>query len=212
MKCPLSPHLRSFVALAPGFADLPSRLCWFPNLSGNPLLNVATKFLDRWSSFLLAFGVVMCLESLCTIEWSFPYCSSQEDGPAAAVFGMPFPYIQWGGVSSLEYDFMPLVYALNVIALLALAWPLTGLLLRPFGERRSGIRIALGTIGLALALVVLASTAFLIGVGAWQPTASIRLDGQDTYFDLRPLRFTMNDLHYGCTPSHAWFPIRLIQK
>jgi hypothetical protein len=62
-------------------------------------LNVATKFLDRWSSFLLAFGVVMCLESLCTIEWSFPYCSSQEDGPAAAVFGLPFPYIRWAGAS-----------------------------------------------------------------------------------------------------------------
>jgi hypothetical protein len=164
-------------------------------------LNVATKFFDRWSSFLLAFGVVMCLESLCTIEWSFPYCSSQEDGPAAAVFGMPFPYIRWAGASSLEYDFMPLVYALNVLVLFALAWPLTRLLLWSFVERRSGIRTALGTIGLALTLVVLAGIAFLIGVGAWQPTASIGLYGQDTYFDLRPLWFTINDLHYECTPS-----------
>jgi hypothetical protein len=175
-------------------------------------LNVAAKFLDRWSSFLLAFGVVMCVESLCTIEWSFPYCSSQEDGPAAAVFGMPFPYIWWSGVSSLEYDFMPLVYALNVLALLAVAWPLTRRLLRSFGERRSGIRAALGTIGLALALVVLAGIAFLIGVGAWRPTAFIGLYGQDTYFDLRPLRFTINDLHYECTPSHAWFPNGWIRK
>ena len=175
-------------------------------------MNVAAKFLDRWSSFLLAFGVVMCLESLCTIEWSFPYCSSQEDGPAAAVFGMPFPYIQWSGVSSLEYDFIPLVYVLNVLALLALAWPLTRLLLRFFVERRNGIRIVLGTIGLAVALVVLAGIAFLIGVGVWQPTASIRLYRQDTYFDLRPLRFTINDLHYECTPSHAWFPNGWIRK
>jgi hypothetical protein len=167
-------------------------------------LNVATKFLDRSSSFLLALGVVMCLESVYTIEWSFPYCSSQEDGPAAAVFGMPFPYIRWGGYSSLEYDFMPLVCALNVLALLTLAWPLTRLLFRSFGERRNGIRIALGTIGLAFTLVVSAGIAFLIGVGAWQPTASI-MYGQDTYFDLRPLRFTMNDLHYECTPSQAWW-------
>jgi hypothetical protein len=171
-------------------------------------LNVATKFLDRSSSFLLALGGVMCLESLYTIEWSFPYCSSQEDGPAAAVFGMPFPYIRWGGASSLEYDFMPLVCALNVLALLALAWPLTRLLLRSFGERRNGIRIALGTIGLALALFVFAGIASLIGVGAWQPTTSIRLYGQDTYFDLRPLRFMRIDLHYECTPSQAWFPHR----
>jgi hypothetical protein len=171
-------------------------------------LNVATKFLDRSSSFLLALGVVMCLESLYTIEWSFPYCSSQEDGPAAALFGMPFPYIRWGGASSLEYDFMPLVCALNVLALLALVWPLTRRLLRSFGERRSGIRIALGSIGLALALFVFAGIASLIGVGAWQPTASIRLYGQDTYFDLRPLRFMRIDLHYECTPSQAWFPHR----
>jgi hypothetical protein len=176
-------------------------------------LNVATKFLDRSSSFLLALGVVMCLESLYTIEWSFSYCSSQEDGPAAAVFGMPFPYIRWGGVSSLEYEFMPLVSALNVLTPLALAWPMTRLLLWSLGERRSGIRIVLGVIGLALALVVSADIALLIGVGAWQPTASIRLDEQDTYFDLRPLRFTMNDLHYECIPSQAWFvPESRIQK
>jgi hypothetical protein len=83
---------------------------------------------------------------------------------------------------------------------------MTRLLVWSLGERRSGIRIVLGAIGLALALVMLADIAFLIGVGAWQPTASIRLDGQDTYFDLRPLRFTMNDLYHECMPSQAWFP------
>jgi hypothetical protein len=175
-------------------------------------LNVAAKLLDRSSSFLLALGVVMCFGSFYTIEWSFPYCSSQEDGPAAAVFGMPFPYIRWAGASSLEYDFMPLVCALNVLALLALAWPLTRLLLRSFGERSRGMRIVLGIIGLALALVVSAGIAFAISVGAWQPTASIAPDGRDTYFDLRPVRLTMNDLHYECTPSQAWFPNRRIQQ
>jgi hypothetical protein len=170
------------------------------------------KFLDRWSSFLLALGIVMCLEARYTIEWSFPSCSSQEDGPAAAVFGMPFPYFQWGSVSSLEYDFIPLVYALNVLALSALFWPLIRHLLRSFAGRRSGIRTALGASGLALALVVLVGISFLIGIGAWRPTAHMRLYGQDTYFDLRPLRFTLNDLHYECTPSQTWFPDRWVPK
>jgi hypothetical protein len=164
---------------------------------------MATRFLDRWCSFLLALGAAMCLEQLYTIEWTFPYCASQQDGPAAAVFGMPFPDIQWGGASSLEYDFMPLVYTLNVLALLVLVWPLTRLLLRSFGVRRSGIRTTLGAIGLAIALVMLAGIATLIGVGALRPTAAIRLYGQDTYFDLRPLRFRINDLHYACTPPRA---------
>lgn len=163
---------------------------------------MATKFLDRWSSFLLAFGIALCFEWLFTIEWSFPYCASQEDGPGSAVFGMPFPYIRWGGVSSLEYEFMPLVYAFNVLALLALCWPLMRVALRSFGEKRSGIRTILGTIGLALSLVVLVDKALLINSGAWRPTAYIRPSGQDTYLDLRPVRFTLNDLHYACTPPH----------
>ena len=186
------------------FGCLSSYLAGFRNPSGNPLLKMAIKFLDRWSSFLMAFGVVLCLEWLVTIEWSFPYCSSQEDGPAAAVFGMPFPYIRWGGVSSLEYDFMPLVYVFNALVPLAIFWPLMRVVLWSFGERRSGIRTTLGAIGLALALVVLADMTFLISIGAWRPTAYIGLYGQDTFFDLRPLRFTLNDLHYECTPSQAW--------
>lgn len=124
------------------------------------------------------------------------------------MFGLPFPYIQWGGVSSLEYDFMPLAYAFNILALLGLFWPLTRMLLRSFGGRWSGIRPALGAAGLVLALVVSAGVALLIDSGAWRPTAYISLYGQDMYFDLRPLRLTLNDLHYECTPSQAWFPHR----
>jgi hypothetical protein len=176
------------------------------------VLKVLTKLLDRGSSFLLALGLVMGLELMCTIEWTFPYCSLQDDGPAAAIFGLPFPYIRWSGVSSLVYEFMPWVYALNVLTLLVLAWPLTWLFLRTFGARRRRLRIALSTIGLALALIVSAGIAQLIVVGAWQPTASMRLYGQDTYYDPRPVRFTLMDLHYECTPSQTWFPNRAIQK
>jgi hypothetical protein len=170
--------------------------------------NVVIRFLDRSSSFFLALGVVMVLESLCSIEWTFPYCTSQEDGPASAVFGMPFPYVRWGGVSSLEYDFIPLLYVLNNLALLALAWPLARRLLRSFDARWRSLRIALGSIGLALALVVLAGIAELTGYGLWQPTTSLNPYGPDGYFDLRPLRFTWLDLHYECTPSETWFPRR----
>ena len=78
---------------------------------------------------------------------------------------------------------------------LPLAWRLTRLLLRSFGERRSGIRIALGIIGSTLALVMLAGLALRMSIGAWRPTASLGLYGHEKYFDLRPVRFTVNDLH-----------------
>lgn len=175
-------------------------------------LNAAAKFLNLWAALLLALGIVMCLQSLYTIEWSFPYCSSQTDGPASAVFGMPLPYIRWTGVSSEEYAFMPLVYVLNVLVLSALAWPLTRLLLRRLPEKRSSIRTGLGLTGFTLALVVTAGVAVLMSIGAWRPTSSLALYRGDTYFDLRPVRFTLNDLHYECTPSPTWFPNRSIRK
>lgn len=159
----------------------------------------------------MALGIMMCVQSFYTIEWSFPYCLSQADGPASAVFGMPLPYIRWSGSSSLEYWFMPLVYVINVLALSALAWPFTRLFLRLLGGR-PGIRTSFGLIGLTLALLVTASLAFSVCVKAYRPTASLRLFPYDTYFDLRPIRFTVNDLHYQCTPSPAWFPDRSTTK
>lgn len=45
-----------------------------------------------------------------------------------------------------------------------------------------------------------------MSIGAWRPTSSLALHGYYTYTDLRPIRFTMNDLHYYCTPSPKWFP------
>jgi hypothetical protein len=169
-------------------------------------MNAATKFLNRRSALLLALGIVMCLQSFYTIEWSFPYCSSQADGPASAAFGMPLPYIQWSGVSSLEYDFLPLVYILNVLLLLMLAWPITSLLLRKLPEKRSSIRTGLGLVGIALAFLVTAGVVLLVSIGAWRPTSSLTRKGYYSYSDFRPIRFTVNNLHYYCTPSPAWFP------
>ncbi|MGA3130425.1 MAG: hypothetical protein ABSD59_06470 [Terracidiphilus sp.] len=168
-------------------------------------MKTVSEFLNRWAAFLLALGIVMCFQSRYTIEWSYPYCSSQADGPASAVFGMPLPYMQFSGVSSAEYYFVPLLYVLNVLVLTTLAWPLTRLLLRRLPERRAGIRIGLGLTGLTLALIVSAVLVSLVRVGAWLPRASLGLHGYYTYSDFRPVRFTFNDLHYDCTPSSWWF-------
>lgn len=169
-------------------------------------LNRATHFFDRWSALLLALGSVMCVESFFTIEWSFPYCSSQVSGPASAVFGMPLPYIQWSGASSLEYEFVPLAYLLNVLLLLTLAWPITRLLLRKLSEKRSGIRVGLGVAGLTVTVLITVVVVWLMSVGAWRPTSSLTRPPYYTYSDFRPIRFALNDLHYDCTPAPGWFP------
>jgi hypothetical protein len=168
--------------------------------------NRATRFLNRRSAPLLALGIVMCIQSFYTVEWSFPYCSSQADGPASAVFGMPLPYIQWSGVSSLEYEFMPLVCVLNVLLLLTLAWPITSLLLRRLPQGRSSLRTGLGLTGFTLTFLVTAGVVLLMGIGAWRPRLSLAQRPYYTYSEFRPIRFTVNDLHYNCTPSPGWFP------
>ena len=47
-------------------------------------------------------GCAGAIDEAVHLEWSFPYCANMFDGPAYAFFGFPFPYIQFGGASSLE--------------------------------------------------------------------------------------------------------------
>ena len=65
-----------------------------------------------WAIFL-----AILLNSLIAIEWSHPYCNILDNGPAQAAFGFPFPYMQWTGVSSIEYTYMPSAYVLNILIL-----------------------------------------------------------------------------------------------
>jgi len=79
--------------------------------------------LNRLPGILLTLGLVAWIQEIFSIEWSFPYCSDQADGPASAVWGMPFPYIRWSTVSSMEYFWMPAVFILNIAVLFAIAYP-----------------------------------------------------------------------------------------
>jgi len=164
----------------------------------------SATLLARFSPLLLALGAMLWLEAFYTIEWSFPYCLRQADGPASAVFGMPLPYIRWSMVSSLEYLYMPLVYAINILLLSALAWPLAAVATRPLARR---VRVALGALGAILIFVPVALHLFLVSAGAWRATDSIATL-PDAYADFRPVRFMANDGHYRCTPAPQWFAAR----
>src|SRR4051794_18181766 len=96
--------------------------------------------ITRHPSFLLTLGLVGWLEAIFTIEWSFPYCSSQEDGPASAVFGMPLPYIRWTGVSSMEYEFMPSILIVNIVILSAVAFPFVSWAVKKIASPNRGRR------------------------------------------------------------------------
>ena len=98
-------------------------------------------FLAARASLLLTFGLVALFERLVTLEWSLPYCMNPEDGPAHAAAGLPLPYETYGGVSSMEFAFMPHVYLANLAILSLLAYPIVRVGLRRIG-RVPGLRAA----------------------------------------------------------------------
>lgn len=170
------------------------------------MLRRSSNLMFRFPAVLLAIACAFLLETFFTIEWSFPKCS-QTDWPAPAVFGMPFPYIAWTTVSSMEYGMMPHVYVIDIACLALLIWPFTALLvgaIAPPGRDRTRVWIA--SAGLVLSALMVGRIAMLVGIGMWRPTLNTVAGVYTRYRDLRPMRFTANDLHYDCTPSPDWFP------
>ncbi|MDC0672226.1 hypothetical protein [Nannocystis radixulma] len=165
------------------------------------------NLLRRHAPLLVAAALAVGLESLVTVEWSFPYCSSQEDGPASAVYGFPLPYIRWGGYSSLIYIFMPAAHLADLILLTCAVY----LLIRRFVRRMAPPehprrRTILGLMGAALLVIAGLQEVFLIAVAERVPVLSIADDAYGYYTELRPVALTSSDLSDRCTPSAWWFP------
>lgn len=163
---------------------------------------------NRRTPVLLTIGLVLWLESLVTVEWTYTYCLSQTDGPAYAAYGMPLPYWMRNGVVSLEHDFMPLAYILNVIVLCLLMFPAVRRILK-YGifSRSKWLRKALGIVGGLMLLSHIALTGLLVSSGFYRPQKSLGLEGYYRYADFRPVRFGfIKSNAAGCTPSRFWFP------
>ena len=159
------------------------------------------ELLRRYAPLLVAAALAIGLEWLVTVEWSFAYCSSQEDGPASAIYGFPLPYIRWGGYSSLIYVFMPAAYLANLTLLTYAAYLLIRRLVNRMHPRR---RTILGLVGAAFLAIAGLRAIFLIAVGARVPVLSMADDGYST--ELRPVALTLDDSRDSCTPSAWWFP------
>lgn len=156
----------------------------------------------RVAKLALAFGVACVLESFFTIEWSYPYCSNPDSGPAYPVMGMPMPYTVFGGVSSLEYIFMPHVYAANLLLLTAFVYPVSTWLVR--SKLRAKVAGAAGLAGAGFAGVLLALG---LGIGALIPVGSIADGGFMRYEELRPVALGFYPAGMDrCKPSRFWFP------
>jgi len=158
--------------------------------------------LVRLTAPLLAVAASSWIVALVSLEWSFPYCLSQEDGPATAVYGFPLPYTRMSLVSSAVDDFMPHVYLLNV-AIVATALLFAARTLRVRPPRRPALT---ATVAAALLGVQVLLQGAALASGFLNPTMSIGDSSYGLYSELRPVSVGILRINYECTPSRWWFP------
>lgn len=164
-----------------------------------PMLTRMCINLHRYATELFTVALITFCEMFYTIEWSSSYCANQSDGPTSAAFGIPFPYWHFGGSSSLEYDFMPQIYILNIVVLWVILFPLIRWIIN-FLVTNKKYKTILGFIGLSMIFCRAALFIFLLFIGVNNPTLTIG-DSSEPYFDFRPVKFISSDGHYDCTSS-----------
>lgn len=166
------------------------------------------------SLLLLATGLVLVLQTVVTLEWSYPYCLDPQDGPALPMYGFPLPYYASSVASSLHWDFMPHILVLNV---LILALPLYGFirwLLPSSGLPRWGMWLSAISGGVVTGLYLLVLI-YLCFSGTWSVTPDASAGAgiaayQETsgYLTARPVRLVLlwdTEPVADCPRSDFWF-------
>ena len=153
---------------------------------------------------LLAIGSAWWVDKLATIEWSYPYCSVLDDGPAGAVFGFPFPHRQASIVASASDIFIPWLYVVDLVLIAGLLFVLL-LPLVAWLEKRHAL---LCKFLVATSAVVLIATAapfetWVVYNGISSPTDSF--SGNLNYSELRPVALRILGRQRDCTASPFWF-------
>ena len=156
-----------------------------------------------WAIFVSIF-----INSMVTVEWSHPYCNDQHSGPAHAAFGFPLPYTQWGGVSSMEYLFMPHIYVLNLTLIGLWTFVVIKRIVNKIILSNSALHFGLwiGGIILAFSMVIIEIAKFFSVYAVFVTTIGDEIYNHP-YFSYRPVG--IDSIHYDCKPSEYWFgPIK----
>ena len=159
----------------------------------------------RWGLVAAAVGAAWWIEKLVTLEWSYPYCSVLDSGPAGAVRGFPLPYEQGSVVTSATNFFIPWLYVINLAAIAGGVF----LLLLPSASRlgASYPRLRRLMVSVAAALLLVTAVAFeaaVLSMGVWRPISSF--SGAPYYNELRPVAVRVLGRPRDCTASPFWFP------
>jgi lysylphosphatidylglycerol synthetase-like protein (DUF2156 family) len=166
---------------------------------------IKTRTTGRWE-LLLALGGAWWNEKLFTLEWSYPYCTILYDGPAAAVYGFPFPYQQASIATSATDFFIPWLYVINLALIAGGILILLRTLLSPFETSNSRWwKFIIGSAGTVLLILAVSFEVFVLTIGVWRPTSS--LSESFNYSELRPVGVRIYEHRSrDCTASSFWFP------
>ena len=144
-----------------------------------------------------AISAAVAVNLFVPLRWWHPYCHDQADGPGYAAIGLPLPYAEPTGASSMEYFFMPHVYLLDVLLLAGLAHLLTA-------KRAATLRLSREQV--SRMITVGGSVTFLVVIGLqamtfttdWWPVMSIA-DKPDRYLDYRPMFLVDPAADHACS-------------
>ena len=153
---------------------------------------------DVWAAGLAwAVSLSFILVALVPFAWWHPYCDRMDDGPGYFGYGLPFPFRAFSGVSSLEYNFLPWVYLLDLVLITALFLPKTILVARKVRAMSRLAAYSLATVGILLVAVLVWINAWAISNQLWIPSQTLDSTG-DKYFSYRPWLVMRVSGHHAC--------------
>ena len=151
-----------------------------------------------WAAGLAwAVSLSFILVAFVPFAWWHPYCDRMDDGPGYFGYGLPFPFRAFSGVSSLEYNFLPSVYLLDLVLMMALFLPKTILVARKVRAMSRFGAYSLATVGTLLVVVLVWINAWAISNHWVIPSQALDSTG-DKYFSYRPWIVMRVSGHHAC--------------
>jgi hypothetical protein len=133
---------------------------------------------------LWAATAAISINLFLNVPWWHPYCRIQADGPGYNGIGLPLPFAEPTGASSMEYFWMPHAYLLDALVLSALIYLILRRVPLPTRMASGQTAKAIAVAGL-VSLLLVGGWQALIWTTGWWPRASVTT-GSDHYLDFRP--------------------------
>ena len=143
-----------------------------------------------------AASLALLASLVLSIEWWHPYCDAQVDGPGYYAWGLPLPYAEPTGVSSMEFTYLPHVLALNLVILGIAAFALLRFFVRRYAPGPGPRARMASTAGVVVLLLLGAFYGiWLSNLGIPDRTSSF---SSDSYWSYRPRVLALRTGHQAC--------------